>query len=128
MPKISMVFFVTPSTSSCSPVQVADARTSASRPSVFRRTQFVSDHAGYLNELFSGLALTRRGVARQLLEHYANYPIGSCFEEYIVSIVSPSPEELHAYQDEELADEELLTDELRRYPTFAPASSSAGAL
>ena len=36
-------------------------------------------------------------------------------------IVSPSPEELHAYQDEELADEELLTDELRRYPTFAPA-------
>ena len=36
-------------------------------------------------------------------------------------IVSPSPEELHAYQDEELAAEELLTDELRRYPTFAPA-------
>ena len=56
----------------CSLVQVADARTSASRPSVFKRTQFVSDHAGYLNELFSGLALIRRGVARQLREHYAN--------------------------------------------------------
>ena len=31
-------------------------------------------------------------------------------------IVSPSPEELHAYQDEEPADEELLTDELRSIP------------